>query len=38
VEKWLDAFGRDKDTAAFDYWCEIQKGIQEAFLAEVRGK
>jgi glyceraldehyde-3-phosphate dehydrogenase (ferredoxin) len=38
VDRWLDAFGRDKHAAAFDYWCEIQKGIQEAFWAEVRGK
>jgi len=37
IEGWLDAFGRDKRGAAFDYWCEIQKGTQEAFWAEVRG-
>lgn len=36
IEGWLDAFGRNKNEAAFDYWCEIQKGVQEAFLAEVK--
>ena len=38
IEGWLDAFARDKHAAAFDYWCEIQKGIQEAFWAEVRAQ
>jgi glyceraldehyde-3-phosphate dehydrogenase (ferredoxin) len=31
IRGWLDAFGSDKHTAAFDFWCEIQKGVQEAF-------
>ena len=31
ITGWLDAFARDKHTAAFDFWCEIQKGVHEAF-------
>ncbi|MFH2009900.1 MAG: aldehyde ferredoxin oxidoreductase C-terminal domain-containing protein [bacterium] len=34
IMKWLDAFGKNKHEAAFDFWCEIQKGVHEAF----RGK
>jgi glyceraldehyde-3-phosphate dehydrogenase (ferredoxin) len=30
LSKWLDHFEKDKHDAAFEYWFEVRKGVQEA--------
>ena len=33
LQRWIEAFDKDKNEAALDWWCEMKKGIDESLRA-----
>jgi glyceraldehyde-3-phosphate dehydrogenase (ferredoxin) len=33
LQQWIEAFEKDKNEAALDWWCEMKKGIDETLRA-----